>query len=80
LVKNLRECRADEGLSQQVLAKILKTSLSNESDFFAAVSNGLRVGDLKPLDFMLKKIEDALDTTIDFLINGNNEKRPKHPL
>ena len=58
--KKLRECREAKGLSQQVLAKMLKTSHS--------VVGRYEREEMVPSIEVVKKMADFLDTTVGYLL------------
>ena len=58
--KKLRECREDKGLSQQELAKILKTSHS--------VIGRYERDEMSPSIDAVKKMAAILDTTVGYLL------------
>jgi transcriptional regulator with XRE-family HTH domain len=63
--KKLRECREDKGLSQQELAKILKTSHS--------VIGRYERDEMSPSIDAVKKMAATLDTTVGYLLGESNE-------
>lgn len=63
--QKLRECREDKGLSQQELAKILKTSHS--------VIGRYERDEMSPSINAVKKMAAILDTTVGYLLGESNE-------
>ncbi len=63
--KKLRECREDKGLSQQELAKTLKTSHS--------VIGRYERDEMSPSIDAVKKMAAILDTTVGYLLGESNE-------
>lgn len=65
--KKLRECREDKGLSQQELAKILKTSHS--------VIGRYERDEMSPSIDAVKKLAQVLDTTVGYLLGEAKEEK-----
>ena len=65
--KKLRECREDKGLSQQELAKILKTSHS--------VIGRYERDEMSPSIEAVKKLAQVLDTTVGYLLGEAKEEK-----
>ncbi len=63
--KKLRECREDKGLSQSELARLLNTNHS--------IIGKYERDEVKPTIDVVKKLADALSTTVGFLLGETEE-------
>jgi len=72
LGKRIQQIRKEKGLSQTELAKISGVS-------YAQLSRYETKGAQPPAE-VLNKLADALDTSVDFLINGNTTEKAQSTL
>lgn len=72
LGKRIQQLRKDKNLSQTELAKKIGVSYAQLSRY--------EIKDSQPPAEVLKKIADALDTSLDYLINGNKDDKAKASL
>lgn len=72
LGKRILELRKKKNLSQ--------TDLANAADISYAQIGRYETKNTQPPAEVLKKIADALDTTVDYLINGDTDEKAKSAL